>query len=80
MTKTINDLNLYQWFTKRELHYAPPHFITSKTPTNPESYRWIREKLTGRYCIVGANGGMFDRKFPSFEDPKEALFYELTWS
>jgi hypothetical protein len=44
---------------------------------------WILERLTGRFAIVLNNDGSFlalDNLYPAFEDPKEAVFYELTWS
>jgi len=76
--KKITDLNLYQWFLEREVICVPSHFVKVKTPVTPESDEWIREKLIGRYGFV--SNDMFGRRFPAFEDPKEALFYELTWS
>lgn len=76
--KKITDLNLYQWFLEREVTYVPSHFVKVNTPITPESDAWIREKLIGRYAFV--SGDMYGRKFPTFEDSKEALFYELTWS
>jgi len=76
--KNVNDLNLHQWFMEREVKHVPAHFVRTKTPTTQESDEWIREKLIGRYGLVSSD--LFGKKFPAFEDPKEALFYELTWS
>jgi hypothetical protein len=76
--KTIDDINLHTWFTDRELDFTPPHFVKSGTVLNDESKAWILEKLTGRFAISG-HAGFFGALSPAFEDPKEALFYELKW-
>jgi hypothetical protein len=76
--KTIEDINLYTWFMDRELDFTPPHFVKSGTVLTDESKVWILEKLTGRFSITGSEG-FFSNLVPSFEDPKEALFYELKW-
>lgn len=76
--KTIDDINLHTWFIDRELDFVPPHFVTSKTPLTDESKLWILEKLTGRFAVLGS-ADFFSKLFPAFEDPKEALFYELTF-
>jgi hypothetical protein len=70
--KTIEDINLHQWFVDRELVWAPDHFTNCTTPANSEARAWILEKLRGRFHI--------NLSFcPAFEDSKEAMFYELTW-
>lgn len=76
--KTIEDINLHTWFMDRELDFTPAHFIKSRTSLSDESIIWILEKLTGRFSIVGVEG-FFGSLIPAFEDPKEAVFYELTW-
>jgi hypothetical protein len=76
--KTIDDINLHTWFMDRELDFVPAHFTVSSTILTDEAKRWILETLTGRFTITG-NDGFFGRTFPAFEDPKEALFYELKW-
>jgi len=78
--KTIDDVNLYTWFMDRELEFTPNHFVTSKTPITDDSKIWILEKLSGRFSVCSnAKSSFFTTMYPSFEDPKEALFYELTW-
>ena len=75
MIKTIDDINLYTWFTNRELSLTPSHFVSSRAPMTSESKEWVLEKLTGRFSIsMGGLGFVI-----SFEDPKEAMIYELTW-
>jgi hypothetical protein len=74
------------WFANRKINFEPPHYIRAKTPINKESNQWIIEKLRGRYCYVNSTDLSWDQitvrdnKIPSFEDPAEAVFYELTWS
>lgn len=85
MTKTVDDINLNTWFMDRELDYVPIHFVPVRTPITPESREWILEKLQGRFAVViDPNFSVINTSFPStypaFEDPKEAVFYELTWS
>lgn len=77
--KTIDDINLHTWFIDRELEFTPNHFVTSNVPVTDEAKEWILEKLTGRFSLTTSTKGFFGSHFPSFEDPKEALFYELTW-
>jgi hypothetical protein len=76
MTKTIDDINLETWFTERELSVNPKHFTKTSTPLTPEAKAWILEKLHGRFSRYSKN---INESFPAFEDPKEAVFYELTW-
>lgn len=78
MIKTIEDINLYTWFVDRNVNPCPEHFVKSKTELTEESKAWIYEKLTGRFSI-GHSSGFFMGLCPAFEDPKEAVFYELTW-
>jgi len=78
MTKTIDDLNLSQWFLERELNFVPNHFVRSNTPLNGEAYTWIIEKLVGRFSLI--SGGIGGSSFPAFEDPEEAVFYELKFA
>jgi hypothetical protein len=76
--KTIDDINLHTWFVDRELDFTPLHFVKSGTKLTEESKVWILEKLTGRFSTSG-NEGLFGSQSPAFEDPKEAVFYELKW-
>jgi hypothetical protein len=72
------------WFAERQLDYPPVHFVTSTTPLTEESKQWVLNKLRGRFSIIEAydfllitNGSMGTI---SFEDPKEAMLFELKWS
>lgn len=75
--KTIDDINLYTWFVDRNVNPCPEHFVKSKTELTEEAKVWVYEKLTGRFSI--GHGGIFMGQCPAFEDPKEAMLYELTW-
>jgi hypothetical protein len=74
------------WFSERELTYTPKHFVVSKTPLTNESKIWILTKLKGRFSVTYVDDSVDDFLVfysmgnPAFEDPKEAIFYELTWS
>jgi hypothetical protein len=74
------------WFSERELKNTPKHFIVSKTHLTTESKIWILTKLKGRFSIVIQENDLDDFLVfslsgnPAFEDPKEAILYELRWS
>ena len=76
--KTIDNINLHTWFVDRELNFSPKHFVVSKTPITDKSKIWIQEKLSGRYAMAPIESAFMEYA-PSFEDPKEAMIYELTW-
>ena len=79
MTKTIEDINISQWFIERSLLNPPKHFVKATAVLSQENEEWIREKLIGRYSVYLRNGE-YSRPSPAFEDPQEAVFYELTWA
>jgi hypothetical protein len=71
------------WFVNRQLDFKPLHFITAKTRLTNESAKWILTSLTGRFSFSGHYevDDFFDHVIlPSFEDPGEAVMYELKWS
>lgn len=74
------------WFSERKMSFTPTHFVISNTPLTPESNQWILNNLTGRYSVVhmssDSDGFLLTASFgnPAFEDPREAVIYELTWS
>ena len=82
--KTIEDINLYTWFTERELKYIPSHFVLVNSGVTTESRQWVLEKLQGRFATSATLFDAYSNTVPkvriAFEDPKEAVFYELTWS
>lgn len=83
--KSIEDTNFYTLFGNRELTLTPQHFVVATTPLSTESRNWILESTVGRFSIIikqdsAYEDTAFKRDFPAFEDPKEAILYELTWS
>ena len=87
MTETV--ILPSNWYGNRELSYTPKHFVISNTTLTPESKVWILNKLSGRFSIVKWTEesdelllSIFNESVgkPAFEDPKELVFYELTWS
>jgi hypothetical protein len=82
---SVRDLVVYPdiWFINRKLSYKPVHFVTAKTPLKKESAVWVIHTLHGRFTFEGTNEFNEDFEeivYPSFEDPKEAVLYELKWS
>lgn len=76
----MRKINLYTWFGQRELRHCPIHFIETKTAITPESKQWILENLTGRFYLAQKYYDFDALEYPCFEDPQEAVLYELTWS
>ncbi len=80
------ELNTSTWYTERELSYCPNHFVKSSTPVSRDRYLWVQEKLCGRYYVAknltkSLEAVLSDSNdFLFFEDPQEAVFYELVWS
>ncbi len=73
------------WFSDRELHYTPKHFVVTSHPCTSESKQWVLDKLSGRFSITYpvVSNNIIELVTPSciaFEDPQEAVFYELKWS
>ena len=73
------------WFSERELTYTPKHFVVTTHPCTEESKQWVLYKLSGRFSITypSVSNTIYELITPSciaFEDPQEAVFYELKWS
>ena len=81
------NINLYTWHTERRLTFCPKHFTLVKVELKDESKLWILERLSGRY-FIGYHNDSYNAdvlfadtlEYPSFEDPQEAVLFELTWS
>lgn len=74
-------IDVMSWFVDRFMSYTPKHFVIAKTPINNQSLLWIHTKLQGRFSYTPSESENFDSDIiPAFEDPQEAIFYELTWS
>ena len=81
------EIDPQSWFGTREVKGGiPKHFVRATTSMSDESYLWVVKKLLGRFSIssieVGSsnfsNFGLYTYIY--FEDPKEAMIYELRWS
>jgi hypothetical protein len=83
----FKDINLDTWYKNRLLtSQVPKHFTLARTKATKDNMHWVLEKLHGRFAMV-ANVSDNDADFLSyyqktfaFEDPKEAVQFELTWS
>jgi hypothetical protein len=85
----MTELNVYTWFSNRELNYIPAHFVVVDTLITQKSKQWILEKLTGRFCLVEipnyTDQGSYDYwpqfgYYPAFENPTEATYFQLMWN
>lgn len=80
------EVNPICWFGNRQLDIVPIHFIKSNTKITNESYMWVLSKLSGRFSVESTilstkkNLFLHDDNYIFFEDPKEAMMYELRWS
>lgn len=78
-------VNPLLWYGTRELKLTPPHFVKCSAPLTGTSLEWVITKLQGRYTkedISDDDTDLFfvDTQCISFEDPAEAMLYELRWS
>jgi hypothetical protein len=80
----MNDINLLTWFSRRKVDYLPKHFVPTNTPIDGNKHLWVLEKCRGRYFIGSKDSNelsfLFHEDNIFFEDPQEAVLYELTWS
>lgn len=85
----MQEINPYFWYSERKLDFTPTHFVVTKTPVTDESLVWVYNTLSGRFSITNIQENndiltsmiLFYRTINiAFEDPKEAMLYELTWS
>jgi hypothetical protein len=78
------NVNPFKWFGTRELSTVPPHFVKASTILSDKAKLWVVSKLVGRYAIVSITEDTDFIPFPNdyifFEDPSEAMMYELRWS
>lgn len=75
-------INLNTWYDGRQVDVCPKHFVRAQTELDEEKQFWVLEKLSGRFHIKDnktRNLFFYDRVI-YFEDPHEAVVYELTWS
>lgn len=80
---TVHRLNYFTWFAKRLVDHCPPHFVRTDFPATKESILWVYEHLNGRFAIIKKESEflLFDMDtFLAFEEPDEAVIYNLKWS
>jgi len=72
------------WYGERKLSHVPPHFVKSASLLTTESLSWVIGRLSGRYAISSftddVNFFLDSHNYIYFEDPGEAMMYELRWS
>ncbi len=80
----MKEINLMTWYADRELDFCPKHFTKTTTVLTDENKLWIYEKLVGRFHVHTLSDPsslfFFGDSVPYFEDPQEAVMYELVWS
>lgn len=74
------NINLHTWFANRKLQYLPIHFIKCNATLTDEGKFWVYETLTGRFYIEINHTLFNDENNIYFEDPQEAVIYELKFS
>lgn len=75
MIMNIDNINLATWYIERLLPFTPVHFKRSNTKLTISNMSWIYQSCTGRFSVTVDKGKLY----PCFEDPKEAMIYELRW-
>jgi hypothetical protein len=85
----MQEINPYFWYSERKLDFTPNHFVITKTPVTDQSLVWVYNALSGRFSITNIHENsdvltsvilFYQTINIAFEDPKEAMLYELTWS
>ena len=81
----MHDINPLVWYSNLEIDTIPPHFVKSSTSVTEDNYFWVKTKITGRYTIsavpINDVDMIFDlRPYVFFENPSDAMLYELRWS
>lgn len=81
------EVNPSVWYGTRELPDVPPHFVKTSAPVTSESLFWVKSKLVGRYSVYIVPITLSSRTLTDsgntviyFENPGEAMMYELRWS
>jgi hypothetical protein len=81
------NVNPMLWYGERQLEHVPPHFTKAPTALTDDALFWVMTKCQGRYATVNIDEN--DNDIMSifiltqniyFEDPAEAMMYELRWS
>lgn len=74
------NINLHTWYTERRMSFCPKHFVPVSASIDDEKILWVYEKTTGRFYIKEVDFLSTNHEKIYFEDPKEAILFNLTWS
>ena len=75
------NLDLQTWFIERNLDFCPKHFVKTKVLVTDTSLEWVYNNLKGRFYIDKSSTDFFSLdNYIYFEDPQEAMMFELRWS
>lgn len=83
--KTIDDINLNQWFITRLQKNVPLHFFKSSIEMTNEHLTWVIQQLSGRYAVYWHTINIEPNNWQNvqslaFEDSAELLLYNLIWN
>mgnify|MGYP000154877432 CR=1 FL=1 len=80
----MKEMDPLVWFGQRQITPAPRHFTRTSTPSTTEIHSWVLMNLKGRFSLLSGSsvlGNLQDwGSYYYFEDPAEAMLYELRWS
>lgn len=77
----LEDTNYLTYFESRSVDYEPFHFIKCTADVSHDSINWVLHNLNGRYFLHEKKYFYSnDVSYVSFEDPREAAWYDLRWS
>jgi hypothetical protein len=79
---TIKEMNPFVWFGTRKVSPIPRHFVKAHTPATTESENWVLVNIKGRYGISNSSvdNDLDWKDYFFFEDPADAMIFELRWS
>lgn len=76
----LDKINMNEWLIDRRLPTIPVHFVKANTAiTDRAIIRWIEDTLTGRYSLLGGLSIFRQSYTVWFENPEEAVFFDLKW-
>jgi hypothetical protein len=79
----MKEMDPLVWFGKRQVSPLPRHFVKTSVPSNTDIHTWVITNLKGRFSLVSSSGITTLNDWGSyyfFENPAEAMLFELRWS
>jgi len=66
------------------VNYVPAHFVIATPSATEENLLWVYKSTKGRFAFVAhalplMDVYIYDTDSYAFEDPQEAILYELRW-